>query len=352
MPRRITINTIAEQAGVSRGTVDRVLNQRPHVRPDIHQRVVQVMKDLSYIPPNAKQAQALGLTSADAAPCKLGILQPNWGGYFRREILRGIQDAQEYLKPFSVEILIEECETDLPDETMERLDSMLAQGASGIALCAKGNTRIVDRINALDTQGIPIVTFNSDIAGSKRLCFIGQDLVRSGRVAGELMAKYLRAEDRILVAVGNPEFDAHRLRLQGFCEKMMETGISDAQIQIVETYNDYTLTYQKVRDALRQQPALRGIYMANQSVAGCVEAVREYHVQHKIHVISHDLTDVTKRLLENGEIDFTIAQNIYLQGYRSLIVLREYLQRGIFPNPEADQHAIEIICAENMLGRE
>lgn len=351
MPRRITINTIAEQAGVSRGTVDRVLNQRPHVRPDIYQRVVQTMRELSYIPPNEHQARALGLMSAPT-PCKLGILLPSWGGYFHREILRGIQDAQAQFEAFSVEVLIEECETDLPDEAIERLDFLLERGASGIALCAKGHHAIAEKIDQCSTQGIPVVTFNSDISDSKRLCFIGQDLVRSGRVAGALMTKCLRQGDRLLVAVGNPEFDAHRLRLQGFCKKIQESGIQHEQMEIVETYNDYTLTYQKVRDTLQQQPELRGIYMANQSVAGCVEAVRESGVQHKIYVISHDLTDVTKRLLENGEIDFTIAQNIYRQGYRSLTVLREYLQKHILPQPEEDRHTIDIICAENILGRD
>lgn len=56
MAKRITINTIAERAGVSRGTVDRVLNGRPHVKPEIAERVLRTMRELGYAPPRAEQA--------------------------------------------------------------------------------------------------------------------------------------------------------------------------------------------------------------------------------------------------------------------------------------------------------
>ena len=61
MPRKVTINMVAKQAGVSRGTVDRVLNQRPHVKPELHERIVKAMKELGYVPPREDQAKALGL---------------------------------------------------------------------------------------------------------------------------------------------------------------------------------------------------------------------------------------------------------------------------------------------------
>ena len=87
--------------------------------------------------------------------------------------------------------------------------------------------------------------------------------------------------------------------------------------------------------------------MANHSVTGCVEAIRQTGKTGQIHVISHDLTDATRRLLKNEEIDFTIAQNIYQQGYRSLTVLREYLHKGIVPK-DTERSKIDIVCSENI----
>ena len=309
---------------------------------------MQAVKELKYVPANEEKAQALGLETAEGISCKLGVVLPNWRGHFKREIMRGIGDAQGILEVYGVEVVIEECETNLTDEIIERMDSLRNQNSVGIAICAKDDDLIAEKIDRLYDEGIPVVTFNSDIANSKRLCFVGQDLLRSGRVAGELMIKCLRPGERILIAVGNSEFNAHRLRLQGFSQRIHESDFKSADIEIIETYNDYALTYRKVKEVLERIPDLKGIYMANHSVAGCAEAIRATGHNGRLHVISHDLTDETRRLLQKKEIDFTIAQNIYLQGYQPLMILRDYIQMNIVPQTVAAQSAIEIICAENL----
>ena len=349
MARKATINQVAERAGVSRGTVDRVLNRRPHVKPEIEEKVLCAMHELNYVPPRPEQAAALGLstTVVDLPPCRLGVLLTNEGGHLRRELLRGVEGAESLLRDYGVEILVQKCETDLPDESVERLNWLVDHGVNGVAMCAKDHISITRRVNELAKQGIAVVTMNTDLTDCDRLCFIGQDLVRGGRVAGELLGKYLAPDDNLLIAIGNPEFNAHRLRLQGFCERIYERGFSGGRIQMIETYNDYTLTYQKVRVAIERVPDIRGIYMANHSVTGCVEAVRDMGLTGKVHIVSHDLTDSTHRLLKSGEIDFTIAQNIYQQSYQALMTLREYVQRHNIPK-EMHRAPIEIICAENL----
>ena len=340
---------------MSRGTVDRVLNQRPHVKPDVYEKVIRAMKELEYMPPTEQQAKALGLALPVLEHCRIGILLPGERGHFRREILRGIEEAREYLHACSVEVLYDECETDLPVETIEHIDSLLSKGATGLAICARDHNSIAEKINSLQAQGIPVVTYNSDIADCRRLFFIGQDPFRSGRVAGELMSKYLstadqRTADHLLVAIGNWEFNAHRLRLQGFCKRLYEKGVHAGAMRIIETYNDYSLTYQKVLKVLRDDPALHAVYMANHSVTGCADAIRDAGRQGQIRVISHDLTNETRRLLQEGEIDFTITQDLSQQSYRALIILQEYLQKNI--TPQHKEHAIDIVCAENLAGRE
>ena len=48
--KKVTIAMVAEKAGVSRGTVDRVLNNRPHVSPDQRASVMEAIRELNYIP--------------------------------------------------------------------------------------------------------------------------------------------------------------------------------------------------------------------------------------------------------------------------------------------------------------
>lgn len=53
----------------------------------------------------------------------------------------------------------------------------------------------------------------------------------------------------------------------------------------------------------------------------------DFNRQGRIQNGSSDLTDEARHLLKRGEIDFTIAQDIYLQEYHPLL-LREYIQQG------------------------
>lgn len=340
---------VAERAGVSRGTVDRVLNCRPHVKPEIIRRVIRAMKELGYIPPKQEQAAALGLLPSFVKPCKIGVLLPNWQGYFKKEILRGIVDAKTILRDSAVEVLVEQCETSLPGESVDRLCRLAEKQVQGVAMCAMDNRAIAEKAAELSSKGIAVITFNSDLTGADRLCFVGQDLQRGGRVAGELMAKLLKKQDKLFIAIGNPEFDAHRLRFKGFCERMYEKGFSGENMIITETYNDYTLTYRRVSQALCQTQGIQGIYMANDSVAGCAEAVCDLGLKGKIRFVSHDLTDETRQYLKSGVIDFTIGQNIYQQGFKPLLLLRDYIQKRVPPALQEEYQAIEIICAENLI---
>lgn len=340
---------VAREAGVSRGTVDRVVNQRSYVKAEVKERIVQAMKDLQYVPLRIEQAQRLGLATDHQAGCRLGVVLPNWYGHFRNEVLSGIADAQALLADYQIQVIIRESKTGLTEESIEHLDYLEQQGVKGIVICAKDHLTIARRINELDQAGIAVVTFNSDISGCQRLCFVGQNEMQSGRVAAELMMKYLSPEDEVLAMMGNPEFSAHLGRLQGFRDRLKEKGFDERRLHIRETYNDYSVTYREVKEILKGGHKIKGIYMANRSTTACAEAVSEAGLHGQIHIICHDLTDTTKRLLQSGTIDLAIAQNIYDQGYRPLMILKNFVQKQIRPVNDFNHLPIDIICAENII---
>lgn len=346
MKKKPTIQMVAELAGVSRGTVDRVLNNRSHVSPDVHDRVMKAIQETGYLSP--RQAYQTKLSEVSYSHIKLGVLLPNWTGHFKTEILRGIDAARSELEDFHVEIILKECKTDIPGEVIELLDELLDEEVQGIALCALNNPSIETHVSALNDNNIPVITLNSDLPESRRLCFIGQDYHKSGRIAAELLSKCIPISSSILAAVGNLEFDGHRTRLEGFLDRMEEIGFRKDQIQVIETYNDYQTTFRKVTEALEQTSGICGIYMANRSVAGCTEAVNTLGMKDSLKIICHDISESTKRLLQNGSIDFTISQDIFRQGYLPMIYLRDYLQKGKLPESEETNTNISIICSQNL----
>ena len=71
MNKRPTIQTVAERAGVSRGTVDRVLNNRSYVRADVRERVLDAIRETGYLSPREAHRQTADRPQ-HYSPVKLG----------------------------------------------------------------------------------------------------------------------------------------------------------------------------------------------------------------------------------------------------------------------------------------
>lgn len=339
---KVTIQLIAERAGVSRGTVDRVLHNRPNVNPKIRERVQRVVRQTGY---RMRQEQATD------NPKQIGVLLPGntwFNADLKRELLRGLEDAKRAVAPYGCGLTIAECETDLPGEFAERIRHMQERGLDTLAICAKNSPVMHKLVCGLTESGMTVITYNSDLPGSGRRCFVGQDPYRSGRVAADLIVKFMEASGRILIVAGNLEIDAHKRRTDGFIDKCVDAGISRDRLLLVESFNEYVLTYEKVAEILAGTSDLQAIYMANESVAACAEALARSGKQGKVMVVGNDLTAVTRRLLREGAVDFIIEQNVYWQGYRPVVLLKDLMLSPGLRVPEYQFTDISVINAENM----
>ena len=96
---RATIKMIAEKAGVSIGTVDRVLHDRPYVKAEVRERILRVMEELDYRP--NRMASALALSGT---PRHLTVIQPVWVGYVREEMAAGVARFLEEHRDYNVTV--------------------------------------------------------------------------------------------------------------------------------------------------------------------------------------------------------------------------------------------------------
>ena len=346
MSKRPTIQAVADLAGVSRGTVDRVLNNRSYVNAEVRKRVLEAIAELGYVSPRESLRRHM---DSEIKPLKLGVLLPAMESQpqFCVEVEQGIAQAREQLEPAHVQILIRRCKTDIPREALDFLDELVQEGVSGLSICALNDISIEKRVLELTEQGIPCITFNSDLPNSNRLCFVGEDSRKTGRVAADLLSRCIPASGIVLATIGNRRFDHHARRLDGFCERMEERGFSRDQILIAETFNHYEVTYSLVTEILKTHPDLAGVYMGNLNTCGCAEAIRAAGKHGQIRVVCHDINDAIRQLLQENSIDFTIPQDFHQQGYLPLVFLCDYLRKGRLPDQTKYRNHISIICAEN-----
>ena len=93
-------------------------------------------------------------------------------------------------------------------------------------------------------------------------------------------------------------------------------------------------------------PRLRGIYMANESVRGCMDALERVRPARRIHVVCHDLTPYARNYLEEGRLDFIIDQDFSAQTTRAIEVLAHTLRTGESPRRNIEYIHTSIITRE------
>lgn len=145
----VTIKQIAELANVSRGTVDKVLNDRPGVKAETKAKILQIAKELNY------QPNFLGKALVQSKePTKLGIvLTPDYNPFIQA-ILKGIRQATDEFSPFGLKIDVKMLTTLEAAELISILNEMSINGYSGIAVFPIDDTQVKNKINQLVDEGI------------------------------------------------------------------------------------------------------------------------------------------------------------------------------------------------------
>lgn len=103
------LELIAKLAGVSRGTVDRVLHNRGQVRPETEEKVQAVMQELDFQPNALGRAFYLSRKKN-----KIGILVAFREPDFQKQVMQGVNEGVVYARQHGVEVLVEYAH---PDDT-------------------------------------------------------------------------------------------------------------------------------------------------------------------------------------------------------------------------------------------
>lgn len=321
----VTLKQIAELAGVSRGTVDRALYNRGRVNPEVAARIRAIAEELGYQPNRAGRALAL-----QKNPIKIGVIVQSVETPFMVQVLKGVQQATEELAKLGVQILRKEIRGISADQEITAIEELVQEGIGGLALLPVEDHRLRDKINEIITNGIPVVTFNSDLTTTQRMCFVGLDNLLSGRACAGLMGAIMGQTGKVLIINGHNENAAHLRRAEGFCS---ELALRFPEMQIVAQsfcYDDDAIAQKITEDTLCSHPDLKGIFLTAHGQKGTCAAL--HHLgRTDIRIIGYDLVPENIHALLDGDIEFLIGQGAREQGYRPLIILFDYLFAGKQP---------------------
>lgn len=343
----ISIKKIAEVAGVSRGTVDRALNSRCGISSVQKKLILKVAADLGY-----HSNRAGKMLSIRKSPIRIGVHMPSDGNDFFDDVKAGLLAAEAHYSDFGLSLSM---------KTMKGFDSamqerqireLVDEGVGALAIVPISSPAISALLNELADRNIPVVTFNSDIAGTRRLCYVGNDYCRSGAAAGGAMRLLAHgagsAPGRILIMTGSERILGHSQRVAGFSRILRQYCPQMQIVDVVETLDDEDTAYKLALKALSGWPALTAVYIAAGGVAGACQAIEESGLAGHIDVICNDLTGTEREYLSRGVISLTIGQQPYEQGYKPVQYLFEYFLDGTRP-PEFTYTNSELLIREHLL---
>lgn len=339
----VTIQQIAEAAGVSRGTVDRALNDRGRISPEVSERIKKLADEMGYVPKSRRQ------TSVPKKKVKIGVVTQLSKSSFMLEINRGIRRAGEELADRGVELIVKEGLSVDEEEQLHAIDELVRQGIQGLAVMPVDCESVRMKLNNLiENKGIPVVTFNSDIVGTKRSCFVGMDNRKSGRTAAGLMGMLTGGVGKVLVITGFFSSNVNNTRLDGFIEELKNSYPRLELAGVQGSFDEAAEVEKIIVNSMLNVPGINGLFVISGGQGGIEKAFEKLKLERRPHTIIYDLTPNNKKVLERNTADFLIDQNGYVQGYEPPIILADMLLKNIHVEKEYHYTDINIKTKYNL----
>jgi LacI family transcriptional regulator len=339
----MTITEIAKLAGVSIGTVDRVIYRRGRVSQSTIQKVEALIEKYNFAPnPIARRLQR-GRTYRF---CVLSPRGDQDSGYWA-QILGGVRSEAADLVPLGVETDIIEFDRYDPPAFQDAVAKIFAKETDGVAFAPLQVAGLRGFIAALEERKIPYIFFDANMPGVSPACAIGPDSFKSGYLAGRLLHIFSGKVTKPVAVMAAHGEDFHLIRRRdGFLQYAQENSFKTL---VQEFANDQgvELSDASIARFLRSHPALQGVFITNASAHRIAEAALENKKHRDFFIIGYDLVPDNRRLLREGKLDAVIAQQPETQGKQAL----EYLFRAVAMNmriPARVEIPLSIFIRENV----
>lgn len=315
-----TIKEIAERAGVSIGTVDRVIHNRGRVSPETRALIQQLIDELDYKPNNVARGLAI---MRKKLKFTFFIMDPSEHPFFE-DVRRGAERKTEELAQYGVEVDIRTLGVNATDMGPSTLQT---DGIAMIPLPQMEPLRQWARSN-----GIPTVYYNIPVEDDHCLAYVGCDYKKAGRIAAGLCAIACNGSGKVgILSEGNSSIDNDVISFQGRADGFRQELVTRyPRMRFTDCYVDAGPGLEETaRQMLRDHPDLDMIYLINPGDYRVCKAIHE--AAENVRIITNDLTEQQRPMVKDGTITATICQEPEQQGAQPLELLFQYLTTGAVP---------------------
>ncbi len=338
LSERITVKEIARLAGVSIGTVDRVLHDRGGVSVETKERIDEIIESMDYRPDVV--ARSLSLKKTYTLRAVLPKADQD-SGYWSL-CLAGLRRVERDLfAPYRARLRIDEFDRYDRAAYARLLDEVVRESCDGLLFAPVLPDELLDALGRLsggDGAAPPYAFFDCEVPGASPVASVTQDPRRGGRLAGRLMSLLAPPSGR-LVALSAHAGDRHIAdRIEGFRSWFAE---AEGGRREVESFECRDLESPEERERF-----LSGLFEGGHGIAGVLVANSSGHLvgdwlagrglKRDRAVVSWDLVPANARALREGRIDCVLSQRPAEQAREALLALLKSVLEGTAPQGGGD----------------
>lgn len=342
MNKKYTIRDIAELAGVSKGTVDRVLHKRGKVSEDALKKVNKVLDAIDFRPnpiaKNLKNNKIYRLCLLFPSPVQDAFWQP---------CLAAVAEIEDNYRNFGIQIEQYPFDADSTKSFTETARRVIESAPDAILMVPLFYYEAQEISEQCEKADILISTFNNTIDAESPRNFIGQDLYQSGRIAAKLFDMLMNKGHLAVVHIDQDFKNATHMqeKERGFLQYFEEKGTADFSVSKFNIKKDPTADYKAILQAyLDENPSIDGLFITTSKTHIAADINAESNKKRTL--IGYDLIEKNTQHLQKGRIDFLIHQNIKKQTFYGLRNLAEHF---LFDKeiPKKQLIPIDIVTTEN-----
>ena len=300
----ITMKEIAYMCGVSRGTVDRVLNDRGGVKADTEERIRAIAESMGY-----RSNVAARTLSATQRQMKIGILVNAIGHQYFTEIMSGMIGAIEQLAAYNITGVIKLSGGFDVDQQLHLLDELMQQGVSAVTITPANSPRVAEKLREFTAKGIPVVVVSALIDNFEYFSFIGCNHYRSGRIAGGFAKQIVPAGSKVAVLTGSHSMPGLTRRVGGFLDAMREADREYVVLDPVQSFDDDVIAYKALSNLVSRHPNINLFFFAAGGYNGGFQALGDAGMLGKAKVIAFDVQDTSVNYLKKGYVSALFNQH-------------------------------------------
>jgi LacI family transcriptional regulator len=344
--KKARIKDIAELAGVSIGTVDRVLHKRGEVAEKTREKVKKIVKDLDYSP----NVIARALKSKKKLNLVSLLPEPTEESAFWMKHPEGMLRAMSELDPFPVKL--NQVTFDLLNEKdfARKSADALNLHPDGVILAPIFKSESITFCNYLAKKQIPFVFVDGFIEETDFLSYTGEDIFQSGRVAGQLIDLVTpECKDILIINIARNIRNVHHLnkRTQGFLSYFPGSGKSKVELINLSIVDPVPSNIKReMNKMLSKKPEIGSIFVTGSKSYKIADYMASEGIN-SINLVGYDLLERNVRHLLSGKIRFLIGQRPEEQTYKGIRKLFDYLSMDRIPE-KMEYLPVDVVTSENV----